>query len=190
MKKFILTLATSMLVFGVQTGSVSAWTFKLKGSGACQPDGSYIITWTVNNKTERQALKITNSSQPSVVAVGTEVPKHSMAEFKQKADGTKPTEFTLSLKGNWQGDLKERERNAKVKLHKACEQPIVPPTAQPGRGGEKPVTPVVASAQQVVAPVGAVDAGTGSSNFNLTAIAGIVTSVAIAATGLRRYVKA
>lgn len=138
MKKYFLILPVAFIVAVFLTvGRASAWTFSLAGSGECQPDGSYKITWVVDNSTESDALDITASNR-AVVPVGTSVPANSTEDFDESADGTQAGSFTLTLKGNWDGDKTERERTATVTLDEPCDQPapveptpVAPPVTPP-----------------------------------------------------------
>lgn len=180
MKKALSVIIFGVLIFTFQNGTASAWTYGLTGSGQCQPDGSYKITWTVDNRTEREALNIKHSSNPGVVPTGDgAVAAFQKKDFYQTADGTKPGSFSLSLKANWKSDSTKRERTATVNLQEACKQPVTettPPVG--GQGGG------VVQSTQVVAPVGAVNAGEAS--FNASYLLGLAGSIAIAAYGLRR----
>lgn len=199
MKKALLSVAAGITMAIVPTLSAGAWHYGLTGSGACEQDGSYKVTWVVDNTSESQALKIKSSSNSSVVSVGTQIPAYKTATFTQTADGTKPGSFTLSLKGNWPSDRNKQLRTATVRLADACTQPTppqTPPTTPTppvgGRGGGQVLgAQTVKPTAQVVAPVGAVNAGDGSANTSLNAFAlfGFIGSLAAAGFGVRRLVK-
>jgi hypothetical protein len=191
-KKILLSAAASAAIVLVPASQAYAWTYSLSGSGACQNNGSFKITWTVDNSHENQDMKVTYSSNPSVVAVGTKIPAHKSSVFTQNTDGTKPAVFSLTVKGNWPSDQNQQSHNASVKLDKACAQPTPAPTPtpEPGRGGGTVATPEVTpvaqpAAPQVVTPVGAVDAGNGANGINFAALSGLAGSLTIAGLGLK-----
>lgn len=189
MKKVLFTLMTGLVFVGLPAGVANAWTFSMKGQGVCQQDGSYKITWTVNNSTESQPLRITKSSNTSVVAVGDTVPAKQKKDFIQNASGTQAATFKLALEGDWESDTNDRKREATVILDKACMQPIPPetPPVTPPTGGQG--GGVVQSAQ-VVAPVGAVNAGLGKDvSPDVIAIAGLGASLGAVAFGLHQVRK-
>jgi hypothetical protein len=198
MKKLLLSAAASATIVILPAAQAYAWTYALSGSGVCQPNGSYKITWVVDNSHENQDMKVTYSSNPSVIAVGAKVPAYKTVSFAQVADGTKAATFNLTLKGNWPSDQTQQSHTASVNLYKACAQPtppatppVTPPTPpiEGGRGAGKvtasPVaTPVASSSTptaQVVAPVGSVNAGENPKSISYVSLAGLVTS--IGATG-------
>lgn len=138
MKKYILGLASVLVIVGLLASQVSAWTFGMAGRGECQPDGSFLITYTVNNP-EKEKLRITDSSDTAVVPVGTKVDKESSADFPQSVDGSVAGSFTLTLKGNFKSDEKIRVRQATVDLKEPCEQP--PKDLCPNLEGTQEVVP-------------------------------------------------
>lgn len=189
--KILTALFAVMVLVGLNTGVAAAWTYSLMGSGVCQPDGSYKITWTVNNTTEEEALTIQESSNPSVVPVGTEVPAEKTADFEQLVDGTKTGSYSLTLKGNWEGDLEKQEKSAMVDLKGPCAQPpATPPVTSTQAPTPKPEAKVTKPQPQpqVQAPVGPVNAG-GGPRLNVAAILGLTGSVAALGIGARRLLK-
>jgi hypothetical protein len=194
MKKQLITgIVTLGLVLTTNVGLASAWSYDLTGSGVCQPDGSFKITWNVDNSSEPDALNITASNKPSVVPVGSTVAAHQTKTFNENADGTQAESHTLTLKGNWAGDATERERTATVTLDKACTQPQ-PPTPPPtgGRGAgpvETPVATPPAPTPQVVVPKGSVNAGNGISETLTAPLVGLGASFVALGEGVRRLVK-
>lgn len=121
-------------------GRASAWTYGLTGTGECQADGSFKITWAIDNTAENETLRIKKTSNETVVPKGTKVSAHLTGYFSQTVDGTSPTSTTLTLKGNFKSDTTRRERIATVTNDVACEQPkppviitpdVTPPNAQP-----------------------------------------------------------
>lgn|GEM_PF-5295574 len=188
MKKLLLSTAASAAIVLVPASQAFAWTYGLKGSGACQSNGSFKITWVVDNTTENESLNITSSSATSVVPVGTKVAAHKTASYAQSVNGAKVDSFTLTLKGNFPSDKTIRTRSATVSLQQACAQPAPnptpSPTPQPGRGSGPVVTPVATPVTQVVAPVGAVNAGEGSNSGSVAALSGLTGSVFAAGFGV------
>lgn len=190
MKK-IISIAVTGIALAITTSTAFAWTYSLSGKGACQSDGSYQITWTVDNSVENEAFHIKSSSNTSAVPLG-DVPAHQAKNYKQTVDGSKTGSYSLSLTGNFNSDQTLRTRSATVNLDKPCDQPG-------GKGGgttttTTPTTPAVTetAAAPAVVPVGAVNAGDGgaSSNLNLAAAIAMVASIAAIAIGVVRRVKA
>jgi hypothetical protein len=201
MNKLSVGVLSGLFAAVVLVTPVFAWSFMVSGNGQCQPDGSFLITWTVDNHTEHEALYITASSDNTVVPVPSQVAGDSSKTYTQTADGTKPGSFNLSVTGHWNGDKNAHTyRNPHpIKLKKACDQPVVPPVVPPvtppagGMGGTTPVdspAPVVAAVTptpQVVAPVGAVSAGGGGApkTLSLASIVGLIGSVSAMGFGIR-----
>ena len=179
MKKVVTVSLASLAVALAIPATASAWTYGLSGAGQCQKDGSYKITWKVDNSSEKQALHITDSSNTSVVAVGSSVSAYSKQSYYQVVDGSKTGEFTLTLKGNWPSDQNVRTRSATVRLEKACDQPAqVTPAPEQGH---------VEGVQVETKPVGAVSAGEGSQRFSAVALMGLIGSIIVLGYGLFRY---
>lgn len=122
-KKIIAAFVSLALFLGLSGGMAFAWTYGLSGMGECQTDGSFKITWTVDNTAEDEALNITASSNTSVVPVGTQIPASQTEDFSQTVDGTKADSFNLSLTGSFSSDQTLRTKEATVTLDKACDQP-------------------------------------------------------------------
>lgn len=182
----VLAMLTALTFIGLNTGSANAWTYGLTGSGNCQPDGSFKIVWKVNNLTENQPLRITYSSNTSVVAAGTQVPARSVSEFMQTVSGSVLASYNLTLKGNWQGDQAQRTRSATVTLNEKCVQPVTPPAPTPPSAGGQGAGVVLGA--QVRAPVGAVNAGEGgASTSSLGTVVGLVSSLAVTGYGIYRF---
>jgi hypothetical protein len=210
--KFVAAAASGLLLLGLYTGSAAAWTYSLSGSGECQPDGSFKITWTVDNSTEDEELNITSSSNTSVVPVGTKVPANDSSDFIQNAPGTSPAVFTLTLKGHWTTDTNDQERTATVALEGPCAQPTpppmppspppTPPTPPPtppqqvtppptpppqstgGRGAGVVLSATTTAPQVQQTPVGAINGGLAKHSVNNGALAGLIASTIVAALGL------
>jgi hypothetical protein len=190
MKKAVFTVVSGVAIAATISSTAFAWAFTLKGNGACQQNGTFQIVWTITNP-ENEAFKVKSSSDASVVAVGTSVPKYGNKTFTQTVDGTKTGKYSLTVSGNWPSDQRVRQLTASVKQDTACKQPD-----QGGRGGETPTpapTPAVeaASVAPAVVPVGAVDAGQGgaSKSLNLVAVSTLVASIAAVTVGVIRRVQ-
>lgn len=177
-KLLVSSVATAAMIMAIPA-SAGAWTYGLSGSGECQTDGSYKITWKVDNSSEKQALTITDSSNTTVVPVGSKVDAYGKKSYYQVADGTKANSFSLTLKGNWPSDQNARTRTSTVKLEKACDQPVTPTPVEP--------TTNVLGTQVVTTPVGAVSTGEATQRLNVAAIAGLIGSAVVLAFGLFRY---
>lgn len=217
--KFSLGVASGVLAAVILVTPAFAWTFGVTGSGKCQQDGSFLISWKVSNP-ENEPLIVTSSSNPSLIPVNSQTVKSQIpvngkgsgTVYTQSVDGTKPGNFSLALSGHWKSDKKDRSSSYTVKLYRACDQPVVPPVEPPveppvtppvtpptgGMGGgtttPDPVTPTVAAdpaTPQVVAPVGAVSAGNGGApkTLSLGSIAGLIVSLAVIAFGVRGFKK-
>lgn len=193
MKKLLLTATSgiiSLATITFMTGSALAWTYGLTGSGQCQSDGSFDITWTLDNSVESEPLTITSSSNPAVVPVNTTVAAKSTENFTQDAPGTQAASFTLTLEGNFPSDKTMRSRTATVSLSTACTQPVtIPPTTTPpATTTTTTTTPTPASTPQTPAPAGSVNAGTGDPMaVDYAAIAGVGASVGLVIYGTKRF---
>jgi hypothetical protein len=183
----IVSVIVGISVLGLSSNVAGAWYYRLSGSGTCQPDGSYKITWKVDNTSEPSALDVYESSYPSVVPTGQGVvAKHSAKSFTQIVDGTTPATYTLTLKADWQGDRSRQVKSATVKLNQPCEQPIVPEVPeepQDVQDGE------VLGEQVTVIPVGAVNAGEGKSTAHAGIVAGVISGILVLAYGVARSLK-
>jgi hypothetical protein len=181
-----------------------AWSFTVKGNGQCQEDGSYKITWNINNKTESDDLVITKvvaSSTAAVTPTPTLVKAYKDQNFTQVVDGTKAANFSLNITGHWKHDTAAHTYGDTVHLYQPCTQPVVPPVTPPVvppvtppaggmGGGTTETTPVVTTpveTPQVVVPTGAVNAGKGGAPkvLSLASVAGLTGSVAALGFGVR-----
>lgn len=160
-KRLMLASALTVLCMAGATGVAYAWTFNFKGRGVCQADGTFKITWSVDNRTEPEPLTITDSNIPAAIPVGSVVAAKGHKGFVQIVDGTTPKTITGTIKGNWPSDQSKLQRTSKVKLASPCPQPpvqppVTPPVTPPtdgGRGAGTPVEPVAAPVTpQVVVP--------------------------------------
>lgn len=179
------------LVIASIPASAYAWTYSLTGSGTCQKDGSFSITWNVDNSRESQDMNITYSSNPTVVAVSTKIPAKKSSNFTQTVNGTKAGSYSLTLKSNWPSDQNQQIHSATVSLAHACDQPAT----RAIESGSTSVTtttapaPAPVTAAQVVAPKGAVNAGSVDNDNKLASVLGLSGSAAIFGLGLRRLIK-
>jgi hypothetical protein len=123
--KLLTVLGTGFTTLILCGSTAFACTYGITGTGACQTDGSYKITWTVNNTDTavNQPMTITSSSNASVVPVGTIIAADKSASFTQTASGTKPANFTLDLVGNWPSHQLNETQSGSVDLSQACTQP-------------------------------------------------------------------
>lgn len=193
MKKYLIGAVSAVTVLSLSTGSAFAWEYDLTGSGKCQPDGSFLITWVVDNSKENETLTVRKSSNPSVVPVGSEVSAHAEKSYNQSVAGDKTGDYTLELKANWPSDTALQTMSDTVTLGEPCDQPA-PVSSTGGRGGVQETTPTAVAAaapapQVEQVPVGAVDAGEGSQTFSQAALLGLTGSMAAAIAGVRRFLK-
>lgn len=189
-KKIAAAVVTSSALIGLSMGTSFAWTYSLQGAGNCQPDGSFKITWTVTNP-ENEALQITNSSNQSVVPIGTQVaPSPPSTTYTQTADGTKAGSFNLTLTGHFASDTTDRTMSDTVALVGPCAQPVTPVTPPTGgHGSGTPTVPVEKASAKV--PAGPVNAGGGgaATEPSLGALVGFTGSLAGVGLGIRRLNK-
>lgn len=204
MKKVLLSAGAGLIMAAVPVSQAFAWHYQLTGEGTCQENGSFKITWTVDNSSENQPLDIVWSSNTAVIPAGTVVSANSSQDFYQTVSGTTASNYSLTIKGNWAGDQTKQEHYATVTMEAACEQPqppVTPPVTPPsgGRGGgmptptpiTTPAAPVAQPTAQVVAPKGAVNAGQDSktTSFNAASALGLAGSLPILGLGVRRLAK-
>lgn len=191
--KLAAALATGASAAVLMAAPAFAWDYGLSGSGQCQTDGSYKITWTVDNSTENEALTVNSSSNTTVVPVGTQVPANQSSNFSETESGTTPATYNLTLDVNWPSDHASHVKSANVTLSQACTQPTPPsnppsnpPSSPPtgGRGGGE----VTTTAQVTTPPTASVSAGDGSASktTNKAAMAGLVGSLSLSVLGIGR----
>ena len=125
-RKLISTIVGVFTLIALPAGSALAWHYGVTGAGQCQPDGSYKITWTVDNTSEPESLHILTSDN-SAIAADSYVNAHSTKAFTQTASGTTAASFSVHLTGNYHSDQTVRSESATVSLTQSC--------TQPGRGG-------------------------------------------------------
>lgn len=101
LKKILAGLTTAVLALGVVAlvaGPASAHHNTVTAAVVCSPTG-YTVTWTVVNSEAGKTEQIVESSNPSLVAVGTTFQKAETKTFVQTV--TAPQDLTLTLKGFW-----------------------------------------------------------------------------------------
>lgn len=187
MKKFLISALTGLAII-VIPASAYACSYSISGKGDCTPDGHYVITWTVDNVHDKD-LTITSSSNPNLVSVGRQF-KAGSTPINQKVDGTKASDYTLTLYGNWSDSTTPQKQSKKV-TSTVCIQPAVA-TPAPTTPALTPtaLTPAPAvAAIQFVAPKGAVNAGSVGSDDKLVNTLGLSGSVAVLGLGIRRLIK-
>lgn len=121
-KKIASIVASALMMTGLIGASALAWTYNVTGSGSCQPDGTFKITWTVDNSAESEALNITASSNTSLIPVGTQIAGHTTKDYTQSVSGSQAASFSLSLTGNFASDQTQRTESATVQLAEPCSQ--------------------------------------------------------------------
>jgi hypothetical protein len=103
-----------------------AWTFSGSGSATCdRSTGEHVITWSIDNRTEPEALTIRESSRSSV-AVGSTVAARSVRQYTERVAGSTTGALTLTVKGNWPSDRTLRTRIASVTLTATCLTDVCP----------------------------------------------------------------
>jgi hypothetical protein len=103
-----------------------AWTFSGSGSATCdRSTGEHVITWSIDNRTEPEALTIRESSRSSV-AVGSTVAARSVRQYTEQVAGSTTGTLTLTVKGNWPSDRTLRTRIASVTLTATCLADVCP----------------------------------------------------------------
>jgi hypothetical protein len=108
--------------------SALAWTFSASGSVKCDTTtGQYVVTWTLDNRSEPETLTIRESDRTTAVPVGSTVAKYATGSFTEKLAGTTKGTVTLNVKGNWPSDRTLRLRTASVTMPSACSPPDVCP---------------------------------------------------------------
>jgi hypothetical protein len=101
-KKVLAGLITAVLSLGVVAlvaGPASAHHNTIWPEVACATDGSYKITWAVENSEYNKTEVIVDSSNPAVVPVNTSFGFHETMYFVQTV--TEVKNYSLSLRGFW-----------------------------------------------------------------------------------------
>jgi hypothetical protein len=122
-KKILISTVAGLAMVALGAGTALAHDFAISKTAECQPDGSYKISWTIDNTTESSKdLTITASSDESVVPVNTVIPADHNQTFVQIADGTQPGSFTLKITGVY-SDEEPQMHQRTATLRYACKQP-------------------------------------------------------------------
>jgi hypothetical protein len=93
----------------------------VSGSANCDTQtGEYVISWTVNNSSEPEALTITSSSR---AAVSGSVAARSSATFTERLPGTSSGALSLTVSGNWPSHTPAFTSSTSVSLSGDCTRP-------------------------------------------------------------------
>lgn len=105
LKKILAGLVTAVLSLGavaLLAGPASAHHTTISAKVTCATDGSYKVTWSVQNSESGKTAVITASSLPAVVPVGTTLGFSETKQFVQTV--TDPQTIELVLTAFWDGD--------------------------------------------------------------------------------------
>ena len=94
-----LVLAVGFAVVGI-AGAASAHHNDITGTVACKTGGGWAVTWTVVNS-ETVTEKITGSTRPSVVPVGTTFTSRQARTFSETITAKPTASVTLKLDAKW-----------------------------------------------------------------------------------------
>ncbi len=97
----------------------SAHSNDITGAAVCQNNGTWTITWTVANDYGLTA-QVTETSNASVVSVGTPFGKYETKTFSQTVATAQ--KYTLTVTTKW-SDNYSRSNNGSVTISGTCEQP-------------------------------------------------------------------
>ena len=126
LKKLCLTAGLVVLGSLVFAPGALAWTFGASGSATCDTStGEYVITWSIDNRTEPETLTIRESNR-AAVPVNSTIAARSVRVFTERVSGSTAGTITLSVKGNWPSDQYRRSRSAIVTLSGACSADLCP----------------------------------------------------------------
>jgi hypothetical protein len=126
LKKLCLTAGLAVLGALCFAPGALAWTFSGSGSATCDRSaGEHVITWSIDNRTEPEALTIRESSRSSV-AVGSTVAARSVRQYTERVAGSTTGALTLTVKGNWPSDRTLRTRIASATLTATCLADVCP----------------------------------------------------------------
>jgi hypothetical protein len=104
-KKLLAGVVTAVLSLGVVAlvaGPASAHHNTIWPEVSCATNGTYDISWSVENSETGKTEVVSESSLPNVVPNNTSFGFHEKKYFPQNVDT--PQSITLSLKGFWDGD--------------------------------------------------------------------------------------
>lgn len=126
LKKLCLTAGIALVAAVVFAPNALAWTFSASGSVACdRSTGEHVLTWSIDNRTEPEALTIRESNRSSV-PVGSTVAARSVRQFTERVAGSATGTLALIVKGNWPSDRTLRTRSASVTLADSCLADVCP----------------------------------------------------------------
>lgn len=125
-RKLCLTAGLTVVAALAFAPGALAWTFSASGSASCdRSTGEHVITWSIDNRTEPQALTIRVSNRGSV-PVGSTVAARAVRLYTERVSGSTTGTVTLTVKGNWPSDQTLRTRSASVTLSAACLPDVCP----------------------------------------------------------------
>ena len=126
----VLVVAVGALAF---TPNAFAWYFDASGTAECVPStGEYVITWTLDNRSEPDPLVIRKSNRDAIKVLD-EVPAFHTRSFTERLIGTTVGTITLLVEGNWARDTHirgPRNGNPSVTLDGKCVPPDVCPNIE------------------------------------------------------------
>jgi hypothetical protein len=118
-------IIASMLMSAIPTRVASAHHPELSGTATCQTDGTYLITWTINNWSGTTLpMTITAIDRSVGVPVGTVV--SSSVQGTEILPGNTSADITLTVSGSWSNGATGTTTSAKVKLNGKCTPPPPP----------------------------------------------------------------
>jgi hypothetical protein len=138
--KILLTVAVLLSTLALSVPTAYAWSYSFSGSGKCQPDGTFLITWIVDNSKNKQELNVYGTTSDAAVPQGADIPAHKSKTYTETVAGTVASTTKVVITGDWQADPHGHNETASVTLAKACAQPtpVTPPASTP----VPPVPPV------------------------------------------------
>ena len=133
-----------LLIVGVQllgTTAASAHSNNVSGSGVCQSNGTYTVTWTITNDYDLTETATVNSHAPSGSSLSTNsvnlakssVAGHS-ATISQTGIAGNVTSASLNVQGHWSDNYSQADGGS-VSLGGTC-QPTHTPTAPTWTNGK------------------------------------------------------
>jgi hypothetical protein len=126
LKKLCLTAGLAIVAALSFAPGAFAWTFSASGSVMCDAaTGEHVITWTIDNRTEPEALTIRASNRASV-PVGSTVAARAVRHYTERLAGSTTGTVNLTVKGNWPSDTNQRTRYAYVTLSAGCVADVCP----------------------------------------------------------------
>lgn len=120
-------IIASLLMSAVPTRIASAHHPELSGLAVCQDDGTYLVTWTINNWSgTTQPMTITAINRSIGVSTGTVVA--TSTQGSETLPGSTNGNITLTVSGSWSNGATGTTTSAKVKLDGKCTPPPPPPS--------------------------------------------------------------